>query len=65
MTRNDITSDRIASRLANDAFRNAFDRIFGKTSQCGNCNGTRKVGGKPCVVCCPTDDGPEKEGMKV
>jgi hypothetical protein len=47
MTRNDITGDRIASKPANDAFRNAFDRIFGKSSQCGDC--------------CPTDDGPEKD----
>lgn len=58
MTRNDITGDRIASRPANDAFREAFDRIF-RTSQCADCNGTRKVGGKPCRICCPTDDGPE------
>jgi hypothetical protein len=60
MTRNDITGDRIASKPANDAFRNAFDRIFAKSSQCGDCGGTRKVGGLPCLVCAPTDDGPEE-----
>lgn len=32
-----------------------------ESSQCGDCGGTRKVGGLPCGVCCPTDDGPEGE----
>jgi hypothetical protein len=61
MTRNDITGDRIASRPATKSFRENFDAIF-RTSQCGDCGGTRKVDGKPCGVCCPTDDGPEKDG---
>jgi hypothetical protein len=37
------------------------EHVFGKSSQCGDCGGTRKVDGKPCRICCPTDDGPEKD----
>jgi hypothetical protein len=63
MTRNDITDDLIAIAKA---WCETLDWIFfGKSSQCGDCNGTRKVDGKPCRICCPTDDGPEKEGMKL
>lgn len=29
-------------------------------SQCAECNGTRKVDGWPCPICCPTDDGPDE-----
>lgn len=35
--------------------------IFKTDSQCADCNGTRKVDGAPCRVCCPTDDGPGRE----
>jgi hypothetical protein len=61
MTRNDITGNRIASRPASKSFRENFDSIFGKAdSQCADCNGTRKVDGRDCPVCCPTDDGPDE-----
>lgn len=66
MSRNDITGDRIASRPASKLFRDNYDAIFGKAepiepSQCGDCGGTRKVDGRPCPACAPTDDGPGKE----
>lgn len=60
MTRNDITGDLIASRPANNAYRSAWERIFNKpeSTPCDCIGG--KVDGRPCPVCCPTDDGPDE-----
>lgn len=73
---NNITGDRIATKPASDAFRDGHERIWPsrkpaahvveadpdeRQPQCGDCNGTRRVDGRPCGACAPTDDGPDED----
>lgn len=37
MSRNDITGDRIATRLATNKFREGWDGIFSKQRECNAC----------------------------
>lgn len=56
MSRNDITGDKIATKPASDAFREGFDRIFGKPAACKRCPIKTAYGPALCWECMQKDE---------